>query len=330
VKEKLKKECKSDRRRGKGGSMNTRTLLAVAFILSVVIYSRGQSSPARAEATPQIPQWQIDAGLKMSFDVASVTADTAKPSRTNVSSNISMGRGDYYSPTGGLFLATNFPLADYVAFAYKLPAWDSDQVSKRVLSDRFDIQARVDGNPTKDQMRLMMQTLLEDRFKLVMHREIRQLPVYALVLDKAGELGPGLQPHVDNAPCSTDPGPTPVPGTVFACGGIQEVQGSVPDRVARGARKVTMELIANSLGGLGHADRPVIDKTGLAGTFDMHLEFSDGEFWNGIGSRPWHAAIRPGPTFIEAPKEQLGLKLEPQTAPVEIFLLDHIEKPSAN
>jgi uncharacterized protein (TIGR03435 family) len=310
--------------------MNARTLLAAVFLLSVVIYSRGQSSPARAEAIPQIPQWQIDAGLKMSFDVASVKADTAEPSRTNVNSNISMGRGDYYSPTGGLFLATNFPLADYIAFAYKLPAWDSDQVSKWVLSDRFDIQARVDGNPTKDQMRLMMQTLLEDWFKLVTHRDIRQLPVYALVLDKAGELGPWLQPHADNAPCSTDPGPMPVPGTVFACGGVQEVQGSVPDRVARGARKVTMELIANSLGGLGHVDRPVIDKTGLTGTFDMHLEFSDGAFWNGIGSRPGGAAIRPGPTFIEALKEQLGLKLEPQTGPVEVFVLDHIQEPSAN
>jgi len=312
--------------------MNTRTLLAAAFILSVVIYSRGQSSPARAEATPQIPQWQIDAGLKMSFDVASVKADTAKPSRTNVNSNVSMGRGDYYSPTGGLFSATNFPLADYIAFAYKLPAWDSDQVSKRVLSGRFDIQARVDGNPTKDQMRLMMQTLLEDRFKLVMHWEIRQLPVYALVLDKAGKLGPGLQPHPDDAPCSTDPATTvfAFPTTALACGGIQEVQASVPERSARGARKVTMELIANSLGGLGHADRPVIDKTGLAGTFDMHLEYADGEFWNGIGFRPALAAIRPGPTFIEALKEQLGLKLEPQTGPVEVFVLDHIEEPSAN
>jgi uncharacterized protein (TIGR03435 family) len=92
----------------------------------------------------------------------------------------------------------------------------------------------------------------------------------------------------------------------------------------------TMELIANSLGGLGHADRPVIDKTGLAGTFDMHIEFTDGEFWNGTGWRPALAAVRPGPTFIEAMKEQLGLKLEPQTGRVEVFVLDHIEEPSAN
>lgn len=310
--------------------MCTRTLLAAALFLSVAVCSYGQSSSVKAEATAQIPQWQIDAGLKMSFDVASVRLDTAAPSPATANSNISIGPGDYYSPTGGIFLATNIPLANYIAFAYKLPSWDSDQVTKRVPSDRYDIQARVGGNPTKDQIRLMLQTLLEDRFKLVMHREIRQLPVYALVLNKPGRLGPSLQPHLDSAFCSTDPGPEPTLGTVAACGGIQEVAASVPGRSARGARKVSMELIANSLGGLGNIDRPVIDKTGLAGTFDMHIEFTEGDFWNGTGLRPWHSAIGPGPTFVEALNEQLGLKLEPQTAPVEVFILDHIDKPTGN
>jgi uncharacterized protein (TIGR03435 family) len=279
-----------------------------------------------------VPRWQIDAGLRMSFDAATVQTDPRPPALIE-RSNVPLGPGEYYAPTGGLFSATDFPLAAYILFAYKLSGDQNGSLEKQLpkwtFSDRFDIQARVEGNPTKDQMRLMMQTLLEDQFRLFMHWETRQLPVYALVLNKAGDLGPGLQPHTGDAPCSTDPRrPTPDEArtTVLACAGIQQISASVPGRAALGGRGVTMELIANSLVG-GNVDRPVIEKTGLAGTFDVHIEFGEQADSGASHENKWR---RPGPAFVEALKEQLGLKLEPQTAPVQVFVVDHIDEPSAN
>lgn len=169
-------------------------VLAATLLVSVLATLRAQSAKGQGPpAQPPTPQWQIDAGGRMAFDVASVKPNTAAPSPTNTNSNVALGPGDYYSPTGGLFSATNFPLNTYIAFAYKLTGNQGrvfqEQAPKWVLSDRFDIQARAEGSPTKDQMRLMMQALLADRFKLVMHSETRQLPVFGLVLDKAGKIG---------------------------------------------------------------------------------------------------------------------------------------------
>ncbi len=114
-----------------------------------------------ASAQSKIPDWQIAAGGKMDFDVASVKQNTTAPSAQTIHSNIPLGPQDLFSPTGGLLSATNFPLMQYMVFAYKLPP---DQVRslapnlpKWATTDRYDIQARAEGNPTKDQFRLMMQ-----------------------------------------------------------------------------------------------------------------------------------------------------------------------------
>lgn len=132
-------------------------------------------------------------------------------------------------------------------FAFKLtPAQDRAivaQFPKWANDYRYDIQARASGNPTKDQFRLMMQALLADRFKLAIHYETRQLPVFALVLDKPGKLGPQLRLHPDDSPCSIAPPPGAAPGpppTVPGgypepCGGIFGVPPSAPGRVHVGA-----------------------------------------------------------------------------------------------
>jgi bla regulator protein blaR1 len=88
------------------------------------------------------------------------------------------------------------------AFAYKLmPAEISTQLPKSFPMDPFDIEARAAGNPTKDQMRLMMQSLLADRFRLRVHFETRDGPVFALTLVRPGETGPKLRPHADGPAC---------------------------------------------------------------------------------------------------------------------------------
>ncbi len=156
-------------------------------------------SPATQSPTPD---WQTAAGGKMSFDVASVKQNKSGNASANNPpySNVPLSPGDIYSATGGLLSATNWPLWQYMVFAYKLGGNELQAVRtelpKWAATDRFDIQARATGNPTKDQMRLMMQSLLADRFKLTLHYESRQLPVFALSFwRKAGKTGPQFQAH---------------------------------------------------------------------------------------------------------------------------------------
>src|SRR6267142_6606299 len=149
-------------------------------------------------AQPQGRDWQSAAGGRMTFDAASVKGNTTAPASAR-SSSFPLGPGDVYVPNAGRFRAMNFPLVAYIEFAYKLTEDQNQflppQLPKWVTADRFDIQASVQGSPTKDQMRLMMQSLLADRFKLAVHFETREVPVFALSLVKPGQFGPRLRPH---------------------------------------------------------------------------------------------------------------------------------------
>lgn len=114
----------------------------------------------------------------MSFDVASV-----RQNKTNSggNANVDLLPTDGFTPTRGIYRARNVGIPEFIAFAYKLPMDQFKTIVEQVpwLSEtRYDIEARADGNPTKDQYRLMMQSLLADRFKLKVHYETRQLPVF--------------------------------------------------------------------------------------------------------------------------------------------------------
>jgi len=132
------------------------------------------------------------------FEVASVKANTTTDPPT---SRFPLGPGDAYLP-GTLFAATNQPLINYIRFAFgrsqgellRLPAW--------VYDERFDIQGRTLGDPRKEDMRLMVRTLLVDRFGLTWHLEPREEPVFELVVSKPGTLGPQLTRHGDDQPCA--------------------------------------------------------------------------------------------------------------------------------
>jgi uncharacterized protein (TIGR03435 family) len=132
------------------------------------------------------------------FEVVSV-----KPNTSNgpANSRFPLGPGDAFVP-GSLFSATNQPLIAYLRFAYKLGQSDLPSLPAWVYDDRFDIEARAQGNPTKDQMRLMMQSLLTDRFKLITSTKRQSKPVFRLVLAKPGKTGPQLQTHSDDGSCS--------------------------------------------------------------------------------------------------------------------------------
>src|SRR5260370_566691 len=238
--------------------------------------SAGASSgPAQSYSQPP-PDWQNAAGGKMAFDTASIRQTTATPAR-GWNSNFALGPGDVYFPNGGVFRAANCDNSTYIVFAYKItPSMEYvelSQLPKWATTDRYDIQAKAEGNPTKDQMRLMMQALLADKFKLVVHYETRQVPVLVLVMDQPGKLGPLLQQHPDDAPCPTTPMvPSPAPtappepeevDTRFpiTCGGILDMVPSAPGRVRAGARNVPMGLIARSVMGRPHCPNPPLMRT---------------------------------------------------------------------
>jgi uncharacterized protein (TIGR03435 family) len=297
---------------------------------------------SRADAQSAPDDWEKAAGSKMAFDVTSVKQNKSgfpQPSGRNMpTTNMPLGDGNDYSPTGGLFSATNIPLSAYIGFAYKLTFAESrlllSQLPKWATADRFDIEARAQGNPTKDQMRLMMQSLLADRFKLAAHFETRQIPVFELVLVKPNTLGLQLRPHSDNPPCpSDDPskppgdfGGTVVGGFPDRCGNFMPLQANAPGHQRMGARNLTWGQFVNLVAPMGRLDdRPVLDRTGLSGTIDFVLEWTPGI--------PATADFQPdpsGPTFLEALQDQLGLKLNSGADPIQILVIDHIEEPSAN
>ena len=289
---------------------------SLVYSISVLCVTAWGASATRVEARPL--QSQSAAIVRMAFDVASVRAASANGSE---SSRFPLGPGDAFAP-GGLFSATSQPLIVYLRFAYKLSQSDLLGLPAWIYSDRFDIEARAPGNPTKDQMRLMMQSLLAERFKMRTHVEREMKPAFNLVLLKAGKTGPQLRPHSEDDSCATEALP-PIP-----CGTVGPVPASLAGRGRLAGRRVTISRIAGILmNPFTGVDRPVFDRTGLAGTFDFNLEWS---LVSELGPAPAAQSEDAGSTFLQALQEQLGLKLKSTKAPVDVLVIDHVEHPTEN
>lgn len=275
-----------------------------------------------------------------SFDVASVKPNTSDTPR---SVNFPLGAGDVYTPNGGFLSAINVPLINFIAFAYKIQGNQMQalrpQLPDWVITERFDIQARAGKDPGKNGMRELMRSLLADRFKLAVHIETRDTPVLSLVLSKPGILGKRLQRHPEDATCVLDsssltatdtakpPSETIAGGFPALCNGLTWVPPCPSGRACWGARNVTMAFIATSLAGVANLDRPMVDQTGLSGVFDFALEWTPG-----INSPPdvSSPAADEGVSFVDALREQLGIRLKSGTAPLSVLVVDHVERPSAN
>ena len=316
--------------------------------------------------------WEQAAGGKQQFEVASVRENKAGGGSD---SNFTLdGNGNAYwvmdkdvktAPEGSLFRATNQTLMRYIIFAYKLNGTEElalrlnfwtglgMKVPEWVNTTRYDIEARAPGPATKDQMRLMMQSLLAERFKLAAHSETRQAPVFAMTLDKAATLGPDLRAHPASDTCATTEYPEQSAAVVSAggvteksagggvsesrmlpipCGMIARLPPSAPARHRIGGRNVTLTMLAESLPaqtGLATFPKPVIDRTGLSGTFDFSLEWTQA-VGDDIAVGPNAQGEEPGPPIAQAIKQQLGLRLESSKGPVELLVIDHVEQPAAN
>ena len=247
-------------------------------------------------------------------------------------------------------------LADLIQAAYKVknyqvsgPDWMKEQ--------RFDILAKMPDGASKDDVPAMLQALLAERFKLTIHREDKEHPVYALVVGKGG-------PKLKESPPDSEAVPEKEPqgGTVIEAGD-QKVRvtqdgkggtvvhggpnGNVHATMSNGVMhmeqdKVTLATLAEMLSRF--VDRPVVDMTGLKGNFDITLDLTMQDMMNAAraagvalpmpggaasgaaSSKPSDAASDPGESSIFTTIQQLGLKLEARKLPVETIMVDHLEK----
>jgi uncharacterized protein (TIGR03435 family) len=255
------------------------TLWASAMVTGV---ARAQSAPA--------------AGAQ-SFDVASIKANHSGQSVM------------LYQPApGGRFTAASCSLLLLIQYAYELnrpqianaPAW--------VSTDRFDIAAKGSGNPSRTEIRGMVRRLLEERFRLLYHWESRDATVYSLVVSKPGKLKAST---AYECPQLTSVLPSLAPSAIndIPCGGLRYTPGDTS------GRKMTASNLAASLSFL--LATPVLDKTGLSGTYDIDLRWT-----------PDLADTTGGVSIFTAVQEQLGLKLEPVKDSIKVFAIDHVEKPA--
>lgn len=283
------------------------------------------------------------AGPKIEFEVASIKP-SAPPSGRGMRVGFNGGPG---TKDPARIVYENMSLSGLVTIAYDLkryqlsaPGW--------LDSERFDIQAKVPEGATKEQVRLMMQNLLAERFKLTIHHETKEMPMFQLVVAKGGHK---LKEVVEEpAPKDGDAAPAtpgPMPRITMDKNGYPVLPpGKGPMTImlngrARTQGQETMEqfagMLANQMG------RPVTDATGLKGKYEISLYWEpDGISMGGAPPPPPPGAVGPppgaggptaslpegesGPAMFSALQEQLGLKLEPKKGPVDIIVVDHIEK----
>jgi uncharacterized protein (TIGR03435 family) len=193
-------------------------------------------------------------------------------------------------------------LTGLIEYAYDLKPYQIMGGPSWLDSERYDIAAKVEGEsiPTKDQVRRMLQTLLSDRFQLEFHRDTKQIPVYALVVGKGG---PKLKDSSPDAEESLR---------------VSQREQSMDMTVTHG----TMEQLALNLS--SRADRPVVNRTGLAGHYDYKITGWTPEKNSADSDATSSSSI------LAAVEDQLGLKLDPQKASVPIFVIDHVAKPEPN
>jgi bla regulator protein blaR1 len=311
---------------------------AAALAIGVPVVLGGQT-----QRTVATDDWMRAAGGKMAFDVAKIRLNALgiPPQGPRPASNVDLDPGDIYMPTGGILRLQNKSLRTLIAFAYKMNGdqqlYLHDHAPSFVLNDRFDLEARTENQAvTKDQMRLMMQALLAERFKLAVHRETQVATVLGLTPLKAGKLGPQIRPHQANDPvCANHIGMDPklfvraTDGFPPLCGTILGMPPTpTPDHKALkiAGRDIPMRLIAEALvapytgdTGLAH---PVIDTTGMTGTFDFTLELEYTEM--DPTNTPMTSA-----GFLEELNDQLGMKLNSQKGPEDVYVVDRVERLSA-
>jgi uncharacterized protein (TIGR03435 family) len=287
------------------------TLIALGvMVIAIPIFSQGPAGP------------------KPSFEVATVKPSASGDNRVAI-----------LSQPGGRMVTTNVTFKMLMAFAYRVRDFQISGGPNWITTDRWNIEARAEeggippstGPPDPNvtpPLLLMMQSLIEERFQLKMHRETRELPVYELVVAKGGskmklsEDQSPIRPPERGAP----PPPLPQRGGPMPRGAM---------RMGRGDLEANGLPLANFIQALSQQlGRPVIDKTELKGLYDIKLqwtpELGQGPVAPGGPEPPPPPAEFSGPSIFTAVQEQLGLRLESTKGPVEVLIIDSVQKPTEN
>ena len=239
--------------------------------------------------------------------------------------NVSVGQLSSISgQPGGRITVTNHALRNIIRNMNRLQSYQLVGGPDWIDKDRWDIVAKGAGDPSFEQLVAMMQTLLADRFKLVTHREARDMPIYALMLARPdGRLGPQLK--VSTVDCAAiaaaaraqGGAPPPPPGAGPRCG----------TNMSTGRMRASATPMSDIARNLSIAtDRSVVDKTGLPGIFDLDLRWKP-DVPASAPEGPGNISTDDAPSLFTALQEQLGLKLDAQRGPVEVLVIDSAEKP---
>jgi len=296
-------------------------LLSAAGLAAVAVpifFGLVNATPIRAQS-----QAGSAASGAPGFEVASIKAH--KSTGTMEMSRL------FYTPSG--LTATNVTLQTLIRDVYRVQESQISGAPNWLNSEKYDVDARMEKSAADELRKLdpmqslperqrMLQALLADRLKLTLHRETKELPVYALAI---AENGPKIQEaKPGDAYTNGIQGPDGRPG---GPGNIRMGRGMLTGQALSMADFV--RALSEQLG------RPVLDKTGLTGKYDLALQWtpSEGELpmlsrTEGTPSAPNFAP--PGSAIFTAIQDQLGLELESQDSPVETLVIDHVEKPSEN
>jgi len=304
--------------RGRAGALPVAAAIvaAVLFIAAVAPLRAVRQVQAPSDGAQQPPP---------AFEIASV-----KPNKSGAEE-----RYIRIDPRGDGLTVVNMQLRQLITFAYQIQSFQLEGGPEWIASDRFDILAKSEREVPatgaffggQEPLRIMLRTLLADRFNLVMHKETKEMPIFELVLARQdGKLGPQLRSAVDcearaaAARAGTPPPSSgqPGPGPCFMNINPVSVRGG----------GVTLAMLAGTLA--GPAQRLVIDRTGLTGNWDLEVSYTPDRSQVPPGVELPSSIDPNGPSLFTAIEEQLGLKLRPARGPVEVLVIDSVQQPTPN
>jgi uncharacterized protein (TIGR03435 family) len=270
---------------------------------------------------------QAQPATKLEFEVASI-----KPSPPPAPGmGILVGcRGGPGTNDPSLYTCQNISLSNLVTMAYRIAYYQLSAPDWATMT-RFDLRAKLPQDTTKEQLALMMQSLLADRFQLAVHRESREMQRYELTVAKNG---PKFKEAAPPAPAdSRDAAPTPGPPKLDKEGypviGPRGGMAIVYDKARMYQPEMTMTMLASQLS--GQLRGPVVDATGLTGKYAISVYWSAGDSLRTTAPAPGQGptpadTVSTGPDLKQALQEQLGLRVESKKGPVEFVIVDHAEK----
>jgi uncharacterized protein (TIGR03435 family) len=248
--------------------------------------------------------------VRPAFEVASI--------KQNTSGSENFG---FNARPGGVMVAINVSARQVVTYAYSMQNSRVEGGPDWLDTVKYDITAKAPEAATPDQMLLMFRTLLADRFKLTMHTDARDTAIFALVRGRAdGRLGPQLRAS-STADCDAARGEQ-ARGAAIASADGRPICGG---RTRAGfiiAGAVSMDELARNMSRM--VGRAIVNRTGLTGRYDFDLKFTPESELTGAAA---DSGPDTPPSLYVALEEQLGLKLEPQRAPVDVVVIDSIQRP---